>query len=108
MHEVATRGLTSAEVAERPGDGRTNDVPDPTGRTVGQIVRANVFTPFNVLLGSCWSSSATGEYRDAAFGLLVFVNCVIGIVQELRAKRTLDSLAVVAKPAHGSAATARP
>ncbi len=97
--EVAHRGLTSAEVAQRRADGRTNDVPDPTSRTVGQIVRANVFTPFNALLGVLLVVIlAVGEYRDALFGIVLVLNALIGIVQELRAKRSLDRLAVLNAP----------
>jgi len=92
-------GLTSAEVAERRADGRTNDVPDPTSRTVGQIVRANVFTPFNALLGVLLLVVfAIREFRDALFGIVLVANALIGIVQELRAKRSLDRLAVLNQP----------
>ena len=101
MHEVATRGLTSAEVAERVRDGRTNDLPLRSGRSTWDIVRANVFTRINAILGVLLAIVlTTGSLINAAFGLLIFFNSIIGIIQELRAKRTLDSLAVVgeAKP----------
>ncbi len=92
-------GLTTAEVEQRRAEGRTNDVPDPTSRTVGQIVRANVFTPFNALLGVLLVVIlAVGEYRDALFGIVLVANALIGIVQELRAKRSLDRLAVLNAP----------
>jgi cation-transporting P-type ATPase E len=93
------QGLTASEVAERRADGRTNDVPNPTSRTVAQIVRANVFTPFNALLGVLLVVIiAIGEYRDALFGIVLVANALIGIVQELRAKRSLDRLAVLNQP----------
>ena len=101
MPDVATRGLTSAEVAERVRDGRTNDLPARSGRSTWDIVRANVFTRINAILGVLLAIVlTTGSLINAAFGLLIFFNSIIGIVQELRAKRTLDSLAVVgeAKP----------
>jgi len=92
-------GLTTTEVAERQAQGRTNDVPDPTSRTVAQIVRANVFTPFNALLGVLLVVIlAIGEYRDGLFGIVLVANALIGIVQELRAKRSLDRLAVLNQP----------
>ncbi len=92
-------GLTTAEVQQRRAEGRTNDAPDPTSRTVGQIVRANVFTPFNALLGVLLVVIlAVGEYRDALFGIVLVTNALIGIVQELRAKRSLDRLAVLNAP----------
>jgi cation-transporting ATPase E len=95
----ASSGLTSAEVDERRAAGRTNDVPNPTSRTVAQIVRANIFTPFNFLLGSLLVVIlAVGEYRDALFGIVLVTNALIGIVQEVRSKRALDRLAVLNAP----------
>src|SRR5690606_978134 len=92
-------GLTSTEVEQRRAEGRTNDVVDPTSRTVGQIVRANVFTPFNALLGVLLLVVfAIREFRDALFGIVLVANALIGIVQELRAKRSLDRLAVLNQP----------
>ncbi|MGV1008315.1 MAG: HAD-IC family P-type ATPase [Dermatophilaceae bacterium] len=96
MPDVATQGLTSAEVAERVRDGRTNDLPSRSSRSTWDIVRANVFTRINAILGVLLAIVlTTGSLINAAFGLLIFFNSIIGIVQELRAKRTLDSLAVV-------------
>jgi cation-transporting ATPase E len=94
-------GLTASEVAERVADGRDNRLPPRSGRTVWDIVRTNVFTRINALLAALLAVVlATGSWINAAFGLLIIVNSGVGIVQELRAKRTLDSLAVVgeAKP----------
>ncbi|HEY6533746.1 MAG TPA: HAD-IC family P-type ATPase [Acidimicrobiales bacterium] len=92
-------GLTTAEVEQRRADGRTNDVPDATSRTLGQIIRANVLTPFNLLLGVLLLVVfAIQEYRDALFGIVLVLNALIGIVQEMRAKRSLDRLAVLNAP----------
>jgi len=94
-----TDGLSTAEVEARRADGRTNDVADPTSRSIGQIVRANVFTPFNFLLGTLLVVIlAVREYRDALFGIVLVLNAAIGIVQEVRAKRSLDRLAVLNAP----------
>lgn len=96
---MTLQGLSAAEVAQRVADGRTNDVPDPTSRTVGQIIRANVFTPFNLLLGLLLVIIiAIGEYRDGLFGFVLVGNALIGIVQEVRSKRSLDRLAVLNAP----------
>jgi cation-transporting ATPase E len=93
------QGLTGAEVDQRRADGRTNDVADPTSRTIAQIVRANIFTPFNALLGVLLVVIlATGEYRDGLFGFVLVANALIGIVQEVRSKRSLDRLAVLNAP----------
>ncbi|WP_127782018.1 HAD-IC family P-type ATPase [Rhodococcus sp. X156] len=90
------RGLSIEQVAERVSAGQTNDVPLTGGRTVGQIVRSNVFTRINaiyaVLLAIILS---TGHFLDGLFGFLLIVNSSVGIVQEIRAKRTLDRLAIV-------------
>jgi cation-transporting ATPase E len=94
--QVGHPGLTSAEVAERVRDGRTNDLPARSGRTTGEIVRANVFTRINAILGILLAIVlTTGKLINAAFGLLIIANSAIGIIQELRAKRTLDNLAVI-------------
>ncbi len=92
-------GLTQAQVRERVADGRTNDVPATTSRSVAAIVRANVFTRFNALLGGLLVVILiVGPYQDALFGFVLVANTLIGIVQELRAKRTLDRLAVLTAP----------
>ena len=92
-------GLTAAQVRQRVEDGETNRAPDGSGRSLRQIVRANVLTPFNFLLGGLTVAVlATGSWRDALFGLVLVCNTLIGIVQEVRAKRTLDQLAVLNAP----------
>ncbi|WP_460364893.1 HAD-IC family P-type ATPase, partial [Actinocorallia lasiicapitis] len=89
-------GLTSAQVAERRATGRTNDVEHRSSRSVAEIVRANVFTRFNALIGVlCVLVLLFGAWQDALFGGIIVANTAIGIIQELRAKRTLDKLAVV-------------
>jgi cation-transporting ATPase E len=92
-------GLTTAEVDERRASGQGNDVPDETSRSIGEIVRANVFTRFNAILGSLLVVIlAVGEYRDALFGIVLVTNAAIGIVQEMKAKHTLDQLALLNAP----------
>ncbi|GAA3165193.1 MULTISPECIES: HAD-IC family P-type ATPase [Streptomyces] len=94
-------GLTAAEVAERVARGEVNDVPVRSSRSVPDIVRANVFTRFNAIIGVLFVIILiVGPIQDGLFGFVILANTGIGIFQELRAKRTLDSLAVVgeAKP----------
>ncbi len=92
-------GLSSAEVAERVAAGLTNDVPEVSTRSVWDIVRANVLTLFNgIVAGSFVLLLVLGQWRDALFGLSAVANAVIGVVQEYRAKRSLDRLAVVSAP----------
>lgn len=85
-------GLTSAQVA----GAKANHVPRRSSRSLSAILRANVFTLFNLVIGVLWALILIfGEWQDGAFGLVIVANALIGIVQELRAKRTLDKLAVI-------------
>ncbi|NJP46917.1 HAD-IC family P-type ATPase [Actinacidiphila epipremni] len=89
-------GLSSAEVARRTAAGEVNDVPVRSSRSAGEIVRANVLTRFNAIIGVLFLVIlVVGPIQDGLFGFVIVANTAIGIVQELRAKRTLDSLAVV-------------
>ncbi|RZQ60995.1 HAD-IC family P-type ATPase [Amycolatopsis suaedae] len=95
------RGLTAEEVSLRVAEGRTNDVPSRASRSAWDIVRGNVFTRINALLGILFLIIlSTGYLLDGLFGLLIVANSLTGMVQELRAKRTLDQLSIVgqAKP----------
>jgi cation-transporting ATPase E len=86
-------------VAERITSGLTNATSARTSRSVGHIVRANVLTVFNGLLAALFVLVLiTGRWQNALFGLVVVVNAAFGIVQEVRAKRTLDRLAVLNAP----------
>ena len=90
------RGLTGAEVTARVEAGQVNDVPTRTSRTVREILVANVFTRINLIIGVLFALiCVVGPIQDGLFGAVIVANSVIGIIQELRAKRTLDRLAVV-------------
>ncbi len=92
-------GLSAAEVASRVERGLVNDTGERTSRTFAEIVRANVFTRFNALLGSLFVVILiVGHVQDSLFGIVLVTNALIGIVQEVRAKRTLDHLAVLNAP----------
>jgi cation-transporting ATPase E len=92
-------GLSSAEVAERRSRGLANSGTERTSRSVTEILRANILTRFNFILGALLAVIlAVGEPQDALFGLVLVANALIGIAQELRAKRTLDRLAVLSAP----------
>ncbi|WGD42272.1 cation-translocating P-type ATPase [Streptomyces cathayae] len=89
-------GLTAAEVAERAALGQVNDVPVRSSRSVLEIVRANVFTRFNAIIGVLWVIMlVVAPIQDSLFGFVILANTGIGIVQEWRAKKTLDSLALI-------------
>ncbi len=92
-------GLTEAEVRERVERGETNATAERTSRTYGEILRSNIFTRFNAILGTLLVVIlSVGAPQDALFGIILVSNALIGIVQEIRAKRTLDRLAVLSEP----------
>jgi cation-transporting P-type ATPase E len=92
-------GLDSAQVAERVARGEVNAVDQQTSRPLSAIIRANVLTRFNAILGVLFVAVVVvGQPADALFGLVIVWNALIGIVQEVRAKRTLDRLAVLSAP----------
>ncbi|MFE6356081.1 HAD-IC family P-type ATPase [Streptomyces rochei] len=89
-------GLTAAEVAERVAAGQVNDVPARSSRSVGEIVRSNLFTRINAIIGVLFVIvMIVGPVQDGLFGGVILANTLIGIIQEVRAKRTLDQLAIV-------------
>jgi len=95
----AEGGLTAAEVAARVAAGRVNAVSGAEGRTLGQIVRANVLTRFNAILGALFVVVlVVGPIQDALFGIVLAVNTAIGLFEEVRAKRLLDRLVVLSAP----------
>lgn len=94
-------GLTQQQVQQRIELGHVNELPPTSGRSVWDIIRANVFTRINGILAVLFAVVLyTGSIVNGAFGLLIIANSIVGIIQELRAKRTLDKLSIVgrAKP----------
>ena len=94
-------GLTQHQVQQRIDLGHVNELPPTSGRSVRDIIRANVFTRINGILAVLFAVVLyTGSIVNGAFGLLIIANSIVGIIQELRAKRTLDKLSIVgrAKP----------
>jgi len=97
--ETPPTGLSAADVVARTAKGLTNDAAQRTSRTLTEILRANVLTRFNFLLGALLAVIlVAGRPQDALFGIVLVSNALIGIVQEIRAKRTLDRLAVLNAP----------
>src|SRR6266540_1382386 len=88
-----------AGVSDRVARGLVNDVPEAPTRTYGQIVRANLVTRVNLLLGSLLAVIlVVGPIQDALFGIVLVANTLLGIVQEVRAKWTLERLELVNAP----------
>ncbi|MBX3031647.1 MAG: HAD-IC family P-type ATPase [Chloroflexi bacterium] len=93
-------GLTHEEAVERRARGLGNDTRIPSGRTYREILRDNVLQPVNILLALiCVVLVALGLIGDAGVTIvLVAINVVVGLVQEVRAKRSLDRLSVLTRP----------
>ncbi|MCT2591010.1 HAD-IC family P-type ATPase [Streptomyces sp. N2-109] len=88
--------MTAAQVAERVAAGQVNDVPVRSSRSIGEIIRGNLFTRINAIMGALFVIiMAVGPVQDALFGGVILANTLIGVIQEVRAKRTLDQLAIV-------------
>ena len=89
-------GLSDAEVQARRDRGDANRFADPKSRSALAIIRVNVFTRFNALLGTLFVLMLVlGPWQDALFGGVLAINALIGIAQEMRAKRALERLAVL-------------
>ncbi|QSB06203.1 HAD-IC family P-type ATPase [Natronoglycomyces albus] len=89
-------GLTAEEVKERQATGRVNETKRRTSRPISAILRGNFFTFFNLLIGTlCALAVIFGGWKQGLFGLVIVCNIAIGCIQEFRAKRTLDKLALV-------------
>ena len=98
------RGLTAAEVAERVEAGQTNETKRHTSRPISAILRANLFTPLNAIIGLLAVIAVTFEtmqngllegLKQGLFAGVIIANILIGTIQELRAKRTLDKLSLM-------------
>jgi cation-transporting ATPase E len=91
-------GLTGAEVADRVARGAVNTTPRRTSRPLRHILRANLLTRFNAIIATFFVLILIfGQAIDAVFGVVLVVNSAVGVIQELRAKRVLDRLAVLAE-----------
>jgi len=92
-------GLTREEAEQRLREGLGNAAPNSSSRTLREILWANVFTLFNLIVFTGFATLLVlGRWQDALFGLPALFNTLIGVVQEFQAKRTLDRLAVLNAP----------
>ncbi len=99
MAATTLDGLSESAVAERLADGRSNAFVPASSRSIGSILRANLLTRFNAIIVVCFVVLLViGRWQDALFGFTAVANAIIGSVQEFRAKRSLDRLALVNAP----------
>lgn len=98
--DLPARGLSNAEAARRRAAGQGNDVQAHEGRTYRQIVRANVFNFINNLyFGLGIVLVALGRYLDAFVAVgVILANTLVSLFQEIRAKRTIDRIAILTRP----------
>ena len=98
-HAASRSGLSGAEVERRRASGQVNRTERRTSRSVTDIVRSNVFTRFNAIITVLAVVVLVfGHPIDALFAGVMVINAVIGIIQEVRAKRALDELSVLIAP----------
>ena len=96
---LAREGLTSAQVSERVQRGLTNVLNTESSRTLTTILRANLLTLFNAVVGGSFLFLLIlGQWKDALFGFAVIANVLIGVIQEYRSKRMLDKLSLIDQP----------
>ncbi len=97
--ELIENGLSSQEAARLAAEGKINGDTDTPTKSVSEIIRSNVFTFFNfvnVVLGVL--VLLTGSFKNCLFLGVIICNTVIGIVQEIRAKKTIDKLSLISAP----------
>jgi cation-transporting ATPase E len=95
----STDGLSGEDVKIRVGAGLENRVRTSSSRSLWHILRGNLLTLFNGVVGGCSVLLLVlGQWQDALFGLAVLANVIIGVAQEYRAKRSLDKLALLHAP----------
>ena len=89
-------GLTNEQVQERVAEGKVNFNENPNTRTYKQIVKENTLTFFNFLNAVLLVLVLfVGSYKNSMFVGIIIINTVIGIIQEIRAKKTIDKLAIL-------------
>ena len=97
MHPELT-GLTSQEVEARIRLGQTNSQEFGKSRSILTILRSNLLTLFNAVVGGAFLVLLfLGYWKDALFGIAVLTNVLIGVIQEYRSKRILDRLTILSK-----------
>lgn len=92
-------GLTDAEVKRKTEEGKTNRCSVQKTKTVKDIVKSNVFTFFNFIFAVLFGLILiTGQIKHTLFMFIIIANTLIGIIQEIKAKRTIDKLSLLSAP----------
>lgn len=92
-------GLNNKEVEERIAEGKVNGISKPASKSYGQIIKDNVFTLFNLLNFLIFIALVLVQaWSNLVFILIIIANILIGIYQEVKAKRLVDQLSILTKP----------
>lgn len=93
------KGLSSEQIQQYKDSGWVNEPVEPQSKTVREIIRSNLLTYFNMVFAIlALLLMIAGSYRNLTFLVIVVANLLIGIIQEIRAKRVLDKLTVLEEP----------
>lgn len=93
------RGLSAEQVAQKTAQGQVNHAPEPITKSTARIISDNLFTSFNafvVAIAAC--IALVGAYQNLLFLMIIVANTLIGIVQEIRSKKTIEKLSVLSVP----------
>ncbi|MBE7038624.1 MAG: HAD family hydrolase [Ruminococcaceae bacterium] len=92
-------GLSTEEVMERKARGLVNLEAQPPDKTIGEIIKSNIFTYFNLVFAIlAFLIFIVGSYKDLTFFPVVVINTLIGIYQEIRSKKKLEKLKILSEP----------
>ncbi|AWW26535.1 cation-translocating P-type ATPase [Acetobacterium carbinolicum] len=92
-------GLTQAQVEERIADGKVNVQPQSKTKTIGRIIKDNSLTLFNMLnIILALMIIFVESFQNLLFINIVIINTFIGIIQEIKAKKTIDKLSLISQP----------
>ncbi|MEE0930662.1 MAG: cation-translocating P-type ATPase [Acutalibacteraceae bacterium] len=90
------QGLTEQQIQQRISQGKTNKASNMQTKSLGQILKDNVCTLFNLInLLLAVAVIMVGSYKNALFMMIIIINALIGTIQEIRAKKTIDKLSIV-------------
>lgn len=94
------KGLTDEQVKQRVEEGLSNNINQGSTKSIFNIIFTNIFTMFNVIVivASIWLATVNTKITYYSFALMAVMNTVIGIVQEIRAKLTIDKLSLLSAP----------
>ena len=94
------KGLNDQQVKQRQEEGLSNNINQGSTKSIPNIIFSNIFTMFNVIViaVSVWLATVNTKISYYSFALMAILNTIIGIVQEIRAKLTIDKLSLLSAP----------